>query len=187
MTTATMSQTINGLDTQALKDVITAIKTDPSKGVTRWDATTTWRHAMTSTTEVTGWTLAGQRCPQSFSITIDEPVELLGAGAHANPQQFLLAAMNACMLNTFVATCSMLDVTLDHASIACEGEIDLRGFLGIDTKVPAGYPEIRYTLRVKGNGTREQYEKAHQAMIATSPNYFNMTRSIPLRSNLVCE
>ena len=98
-----------------------------------------------------------------------------------------MAALNACMLNTFVAVCSMLGVKLESASIECDGDIDLRGFLGIDARVPAGYEAIRYRLRVRGDGTRAQYEKAHQAMIATSPNFYNITRPIPLLPELVVE
>ncbi len=142
---------------------------------------------MCSETQVSGWTLGGQRQPQDFVIRIDEPQALLGDDSAPNPQEYLLAAMNSCMLNTFVAACSLMGVTIESLELECTGDIDLRGFLGIDPSVAPGYERIEYTIRVKGDGTQRQYEKAHEAMIATSPNYYNMTRPIALGSRLVVE
>lgn len=185
MTTATSP--INGIDTDAIKSLVREIKQDHGKGVADFRVATQWKHAMNSETRVTSWSLGGRSLKHLFTIDIDEPRELCGQDQHANPQEYLLGAMNACMLNTFVAVCSLQGVELESLNFESEGQLDLRGFLGIDTSVKPGYDEIRYTIRVKGNGTAEQYRKAHEAMIATSPNYFNMANGIPLRADLVIE
>ena len=67
------------------------------------------------------------------------------------------------------------------------GELDLRGFLGIDPDVPAGYETLRYTVRLKGGGTPEQYREIHETVIRTSPNYFNMSRPIRIEAKLEVE
>lgn len=185
MTTATA--TINGIDTDGIKTLVRTIKQDHRKGLAEFHVATHWQHGMQSETEVTGWSLGGARLPHRFSFSIDEPRELCGQDQFANPQEYLLGAMNACMLNTFVAVCSLQGVELESLLFESEGQLDLRGFLGIDTSVKPGYGEIHYTIRVRGNGTPEQYHKAHEAMIATSPNYFNMASAVPLRANLVIE
>lgn len=95
--------------------------------------------------------------------------------------------MNACIMATFVAGCALNGVELESLEIESEGELDLRGFLGIDPSVKPGYDELRYTIRVKGSGTPEQFEKVHQAVVATSPNYFNMASPIRLNSRLEIE
>jgi hypothetical protein len=63
----------------------------------------------------------------------------------------------------------------------------LRGFLGLDATVKPGYDEIHYTVRIKGDGKPEQFEKIHQNVIATSPNRFNLANPIKLTANLVVE
>ncbi|HSO20813.1 MAG TPA: hypothetical protein VLT88_15220, partial [Desulfosarcina sp.] len=68
-----------------------------------------------------------------------------------------------------------------------EGELDLRGFLGLDENVIPGYDELRYKVTLKGNGTPEQYEEVHRAVVATSPNYYNMSNAIKLNTELVFE
>lgn len=188
MATTTAPQTqLNNLDVEALKTAIRDIKADPAKGKTSWRVTTEWRGGTRSDTKVDGFVIGGQQVRQDFTIPIDEPRELLGSDQYPNPQEYLLAAMNACMMATYVATASMMGVRLDHVAIETTGDIDLRGFLGIDTSVAAGYEELRYTIRVKGDGTREQFEKMHRAVIATSPNYYNLNRAIPLKADLVVE
>lgn len=185
MTTTTAL--INGIDTDGIKNLVREVKQDYKRGLADFRVATQWKRGMHSETRVTGWGLGGQNLKHSFTIGIDEPRELCGQDQFANPQEYLLGAMNACMLNTFVAVCSLQGVELESLSFESEGQLDLRGFLGIDTNVKPGYGEIRYTIRVKGNGTPEQFRKAHEAMIATSPNYYNMASGIPLRANLIIE
>ena len=189
MTSVADSQTglINGIDTKAIAQLVTDIREDHAQGIASFRVITSWKRGMQSETHVDGWTLGGRRLAKDFNIHIDEPRELCGRDEFPNPQEYLLAAMNACMLNTFVAACSLMDVTIESLEFASEGTLDLRGFLGMDDAVSPGYDELRYAIRVKGDGTAEQFQKAHDAMKATSPNYFNMAQSIALRSELVVE
>ncbi len=114
----------------------------------------------------------------------DEPVELLGSNEAPNPQELLLAALNACMMVGYVAGASLKGITLDTVEIRTRGELDLRGFLGLDESVSPGYRRINYTVHISGNGTREQFEEIHQAVMATSPNYFNMAQPIQMCGRL---
>ena len=73
---------------------------------------------------------------------------------------------------------------LEDLRIETEGELDLRGFLGLDDQVSPGYRRINYTVHLEGDGTREQYEEIHQPVMATSPNYFNMAQPIQMCGRL---
>jgi hypothetical protein len=75
-------------------------------------------------------------------------------------------------------------IRLDSLEIRTCGELDLRGFLGLDDQVPAGYESIDYEVLIKGDGTPEQFEEIHQAVIRTSPNYFNISRPVPVNATL---
>lgn len=179
---------INGIDTDALKQTMAAVKQDHRQGVVGFRVNTRWGgDGPASESRVTHWECAGQKLDRDFTIAIDEPPELLGKNTAANPQEHLLAAMNACMLATYVAACAMQGVELESLEIESHGELDLRGFLGLDKNVKAGYDEIDYTVRIKGNGTPRQFEAVHNWVKATSPNYFNMANAIRLNSKLVIE
>lgn len=76
---------------------------------------------------------------------------------------------------------------LTKLEIETTGELDLRGFLNIDPRVKAGYDRLRYTVRINGNGTQEQFENIHQSVIRHSPNRFNLTMPVQLEASLVVE
>ena len=98
-----------------------------------------------------------------------------------------MAALNACMTVGYVAQCAVRGITLESLEIETEGEIDLRGFLGIDPNVPPGYESLRYTVRLRGDGTEEQFAEIHEAVMATSPNFYNVANAVALKPTLLVE
>jgi uncharacterized OsmC-like protein len=178
---------LNGIDTEALKKVMGQVSKDPSVGRVKFQVTTTWKGTTKSETVVQGYEIGGQKVKRIHTFVIDEPKELLGEDTYANPQEYLMGAMNACIMNTYVIAAAMKGIKLEAVEIETEGELDLRGFLGIDKNIIAGYKELKYKVRLKGNGTREQYEDVHKTVVATSPNYYNITHAIKLNTELIIE
>jgi uncharacterized OsmC-like protein len=185
MNTTIESTTLNGINTTALRGAIDAIAENPAKGQTHWNVSTHWKGGTRSDTRVTSSSLGGERILKDFTIRVDEPLELCGTNQYANPQEYLLAALNACMIVGYTACCALEGIELEELRIDTEGDIDLRGFLRIDPTVKNGYDQLRYTVHVKGSGTPEQFENIHRTVMATSPNYFNVANAIALKSRLV--
>ena len=181
------STVVNGINVTDLFALIQGVKEDAAAATTNWRVTTTWQGQTHSRSQVEAFGIAGQTVPRRFSIDIDEPSELGGGNAFANPQEHLLAALNACMTVGYVAQCAVRGITIDKLEIETEGEIDLRGFLGIDPAVPPGYENLRYVVRIKGSGSKEQFAEIHQAVMATSPNFYNVSQRIALQPTLVVE
>jgi hypothetical protein len=46
---------------------------------------------------------------------------------------------------------------------------------------------LSYIVHIKGNGTKEQFAEIHKAVMATSPNFHNVSRPVDLRPTLVVE
>ena len=178
---------VNGINVDDLFALIEGVRRDAAKGKTSWRVTTTWQGQTRSRAQVEAFGIAGERVPRRFSIDIDEPCELGGTNRFANPQEHLIAALNACMAVGYAAQCAVRGITLESLEIETNGEIDLRGFLGIDPAVPAGYENLNYTVRIKGSGTKEEFAEIHAAVMATSPNFYNMSRPVTLRPTLVVE
>lgn len=76
-------------------------------------------------------------------------------------------------------------MTLEKLEIRITGNIDLRGFMGLDSEVKPGYDKINYTINVKGDGTVEQFERIHQVVIATSPNRWNLANNIEVQGDQI--
>jgi len=187
MTTKTTPNLVNGLNVDALFALIEGVKQNNGKGKTHWRVSTFWQGQTRSRSQVEGFAIAGEQIPRQFSIDIDEPIELGGSNRFANPQEHLIAAFNACMTVGYVAQCAVRAIKLESLSIETNGEIDLRGFLGIDPMVPRGYENLRYVVRIKGSATKEEFAEIHDAVMATSPNFYNMSRPVALNPLLIVE
>ena len=98
-----------------------------------------------------------------------------------------MAALNACILVGYVVGAAADGITLEQVEIETSGELDLRGFLGMDAAVPSGYAAIRCRVKIKGDGSAEQLRKIHDTVVRTSPNYFNVSRPIRIDAELVVE
>jgi uncharacterized OsmC-like protein len=178
---------VNGINLDDLFALIEGVKRDAAKGKTNWRVTTTWQGQTRSRAQVEGFEIGGEQVSRRFSIDIDEPCELGGSNRFANPQEHLLAALNACMMVGYVAQCAVRGITVKRLEIETDGEIDLRGFLGIDPAVPPGYEKLSYKVRIKGSGTKEEFAEVHKAVMATSPNFYNVSRPVALEPILVVE
>jgi hypothetical protein len=57
--------------------------------------------------------------------------------------------------------------------------------VGLDPKIVAGYRELRTQVVIKGDGTEEQFRRIHERVLATSPNFHNITRAIKVAPTLI--
>jgi organic hydroperoxide reductase OsmC/OhrA len=185
--TAKDSAVVNGINVKDVRAPIDAVQTDPSSGMTHWKVASTWLGRTRSHAQVESFRLGSTEVPRRFSFDFDEPAELGGGNAFANPQEYLLGALNACMIVGYSALCALHGISLEKLEIESEGEIDLRGFLGLDPNVAAGYRSLSYTVRIKGDGTPEQFATIHDLVMATSPNFYNLSRAVALNPKLVVE
>jgi uncharacterized OsmC-like protein len=177
----------NGIDRNALEALIESVRQDPGNGQTRWGVTTRWQGGTVTETEVSGFEIGGQRVAKDFRIRIDEPVELGGSNTEPNPQEVLLAATNACMTVGYAAVATLMGIELESLEIETGGDIDLRGFLGLEAGVKPGYDALHYTVRIKSSASPEQLRELHETVARTSPNRFNIGNAIALTSDLVIE
>ena len=184
MIATVMNRHVNDLDLAALSKVVDAIGEDPSQALTEFRVTTRWTGQTRSETTVEGFTLGGERIARRHKIVADEPCQLLGTDSAPNPQELLMAAFNACITVGYVAGAALKGIELDSLEIETHGELDLRGFLGLDDSVPPGYQRIGYEVRIKGDGSARDFEEIHQTVMKTSPNYFNMSRPIAMEGVL---
>jgi uncharacterized OsmC-like protein len=110
-----------------------------------------------------------------------------GAGTGACSGDLLLGALAACAQLTcqMVATAMGLDARVE---VAVEGDIDLRGTLGIDRDVNAGFSEIRTRFDVDAP---QASEEELQSLISKTERYCTVLQSLrapsPVRTELVTE
>lgn len=178
---------INGINVKDVEALAGAVASNPGKGATRWKVASKWQGGTHNRSTVKGFEIGEQFVAREFNLDVDEPLQLGGTNRFANPQEYLLAALNSCMMVGYVALCSLKGVKLDSLEIDVEGDIDLRGFLGLSEEIAPGYESLSYEVRIKGDAPPEVLEEIHQAVMKTSPNFHNISRAVTLNPTLIIE
>lgn len=142
---------VNGVDVDALMSTVNAIATDGGLGACRFRATNNWLHGSHNRTTVVDFYGARQVIAhrQTFTMDADEPAILAGNDHGANPVEHLLHALASCVTTSMVAHAAVRGIRIEELESTLEGDLDLRGFLGLNAGVPKGYTATRVGFRVK--------------------------------------
>src|ERR1700721_3452730 len=68
----------------------------------------------------------------AHTFKVDEPPALGGVDLAANPVQYALASLGSCQAITYRIWATHLGIELDALSVRVTGDLDLRGFFGVD-------------------------------------------------------
>ncbi|MGD0304705.1 MAG: OsmC family protein [Candidatus Acidiferrales bacterium] len=80
-----------------------------------------------------------------------------GAGTGACSGDMLLGAMSACAQITCQMVATSMGIPVDRIEVTAEGDLDLRGTLGISKDVPVGFERLRLRFDITApNATPEQ-------------------------------
>jgi len=152
-TPATGRRVVNGVNLETLMATVKAIKADPELGACHFRASNKWLDANHNRTTVTGFYGAKQEIAhkKTFEMDADEPAILAGGDEGANPVEHLLHALASCVTTSMVAHAAVRGIHVEEVESELEGDIDLRGFLGLSDDVPRGYTDIRVRFKVKAN------------------------------------
>ncbi len=82
-----------------------------------------------------------------------------GSGLQACSGDMLLEALVACAGVTMRAVATTLEIPIRSGTVRAEGDLDVRGTLGVERDVPVGFTRIRLTFELDTDGTPEQIEK----------------------------
>jgi uncharacterized OsmC-like protein len=100
----------------------------------------------------------------AHTFKVDEPAVLGGADAAANPVQYALASLGSCQAITYRIWAAQLGIELDSVSVRVEGDLDLRGFFGLDDTVRPGFTAVRVEVTVTGPESAERYAELATAV-----------------------
>ena len=171
--------TTNGVDTAALMGTIEAVEAEPALAAFQFRTSNRWIGGDRNRSLVEGFTGAGAEHAHPmgpFQIENAEPPVLLGDGTAPNPVEYVLHALAGCLTTTMVYHAAAQGIRVDEVSSSLEGDLDLRGFLGLDPKVRRGFSSIRARMRVKADASAEQIV----ALTKYSPVFDIVSNSLPV-------
>lgn len=178
----------NGVDVGQLGQAVEAITGEPDIGRFRFQAETEWTEGLQCVTAIDEFDQAGERIQtREFRIEGDEPEQILGKRTAPNAVELLLAALGSCLSVGYAANAAAMGIELDDLRFELEGDVDLRGFLGISENVRAGYDTVTCTAHVKTDASEEALAELRKRVETTSPVMDNIANEVPLETDLVVE
>ena len=181
------NRNINGVDVDQLFSTIDAIKETPGLAKFEFRANNRWINGGHNRTSVKDFYGAGQEDAsrkQTFVFDNDEPVVLLGEDNGANPVEFVLHALAGCLTTSLVYHAAAQGIKIDAVESTFEGDLDLRGFLGMNEDVRNGYEDIRVTFKIKADAPDEKLKELCELAQKRSPVFDIVTNRVPVKVQL---
>jgi uncharacterized OsmC-like protein len=119
------------------------------------------------------------------AVLIDEPPALGGGDAAPNPVETALAGLLSCQVVTYRFWAAKLGIPLDDVQVEAEGDLDVRGFFGLQDGVRPGFGDVRLKVRLIGPASLEQYRELQVAVDEHCPVLDLFSNPTSVRTELV--
>lgn len=173
---------VNGVNVTALFQTIEAVQANPLIAKFRFNAKNNWLggpHTRSSVNQFHG-AMQDMERSRSFLLHADEPAILLGHDHGPNPGEYLLHALAACVTSTLVYHAAARGIVIEEVKSKIEGDVDVRGFLGLDKSVRNGFGNIRMTFEIRADLTDQELQDLVALGPTFSPVYDSLTKGVPI-------
>ncbi len=177
---------VNGVNVTELFGTIDAIKDQPEIAKFNFRAKNRWVNGANNRTTVSDFYGACETHAHEkpFVFEKDEPPVLLGQDMGANPVEYALAALAGCVTTSLVYHAAAKGIEIEEIESTYEGDLDLRGFLGMSEEVRNGYEGINISFKIKSDAPREQLEELVKIAQERSPVFDIVTNPVPVKVKL---
>src|SRR5690349_16408926 len=154
-----VTNTLNGVDLERLSATIAAVTADWALARFQFRADNHWIEGGLNRSTIQGFYGAGREDAtrtEPFTVDTDEPPVLLGENRAPNAGEYVLHALAACLSGTIVYHAAARGIALESLQTTIHGDLDVRGFLGLDSTVRPGYDQIRVTITATGDFDDDQ-------------------------------
>src|SRR5215510_792720 len=174
---------INGVDRNKLFGTVDVIKGTPELAKFRFKIGNEWQDGAHNRSTVQTFFGAGTDFEHGvkFELDADEPTILLGTDQGPNPGEYLLHALAACVTSGMVYHAAARGITIEEVKSSIDGDVDLRGFLGIDKNVRNGFQGIRLNFKIKADVPDEQLQELCAMGQQYSPVFDSITKGVPVK------
>ncbi|WP_135824088.1 OsmC family protein [Halorussus ruber] len=172
--------TRNGIEMEKLEKLTEAAEADPENAVFSFSAETEWAGEPTCETTVSD-IVKGGKVAESPEFTMEGA--LMGHREAPTATEQLLGALGTCLTVSYAAHGAKLGIDIDRLRFEFEGEVDMRGLLGI-ADVRPGYDEIECTAHIETDATDEELEELKTVARENSPLVDNLTNDVSLSFDL---
>jgi uncharacterized OsmC-like protein len=164
---------LNGINVTQLTETIEAIRKNPEIAKFKFRATNHWVEGTQNRAMVKDFfgALKEDSSRKPIVFEIDEPPVLLGNNVGPNPVEYVLVGLSGCLTTSLIAHAAARGIEIKGLSTRLEGDLDLRGFLGISEDVKVGYERIRVYFTLDADVPDEKKRELIRMAAKYSPVY----------------
>lgn len=180
--TQSTKHNVNGINVDQIMETVQQLKDDPSLGAFKFRAENRWLGGTHNQSTIQSFYGAGQEDQtrtEPYVMDCGEPTILAGEEEGANPAEHLLNALAGCMTTTIAAHAATRGIEVRSIESSLEGDLDVRGFLGVDPNVEKGYQTIRVNFKIDSDAS----EQLLSELAKISPVYNTIARPTRIELN----
>ncbi len=177
---------INGVNVSRLFSTIDAIKDDATIAKFKFRARNKWINGGHNRTTITDFYGVKQELSHEkpFELDEDEHTLLLGGDIGPNPVEYLLTGLVGCLTSSLVYHAAARGIEIKGVESRLEGDLDLRGFLGLSKDVKVGYENIRVYFKIDADISEEEKEELIEMARKYSPVFNTVANPTPVSVKL---
>ncbi len=183
MTDSSTSQveapTVNGVEVEQLMNVITSIEQDIDNAKFQFRLNNRWIDGGHNRSLIQGFYAGGgedDTRTEAFVVDGDEPAIAAGRNSAPNPMEFLLHSLAGCLTSTMVNHAAVQGIEIAAVESFLEGDMDVRGMLGMSDEVRKGFQHVRVRMKVESPADAETLKN----LALFSPVYDVVSKSLPV-------
>ncbi len=175
---ATVHMSTNGIDLSVVQETVKAMQQDPDFARCQFRVHNQWIDGDHSRTTIESFYAGKQENSHQtpFQLDADEPPMLAGRDEAPNPVEHLLNSLATCVTTSMVAHAAVRGIEIEELECDIEGDIDLRGFFGLENDVPKGFQNIRVTFQAKSDADSETLK----SLAEFSPTYNTLLSGVDI-------
>lgn len=174
---------LNGVDVPNLFATINVVKENPPLAKFQFRSRHRWLKGTHSRGTIETFSGAGgeHTHKRTFTVDADHPAVLVGEDQAPLPVEYVLYGLGACIIGGIANIAAARGVTLSEVEASIEGDMDLRGILGLSPDVRNGYEGIRATFTIKGDAPEEKLREVVEQARARSAVFDIITNQVPVQ------
>ncbi|WP_092066857.1 OsmC family protein [Poseidonocella pacifica] len=156
----------NGVNTEALIGARGAFAEMPAAAAFTFRSQCDWIEGTYTSNVINGYFGLGQEYTrkQSFAVEADHPEVFAAHDRAATPTEIVLAALASCLTGGVAAIAQHRGIQLRSVRATVEGDVDVRGILGMDAEIRNGFSAIRVSFEIDADASPDDI----RALVAQS-------------------
>jgi uncharacterized OsmC-like protein len=176
-------QTVNGVTVSTVMGIIGAIEDNSDNAHFQFRLTNHWVDGGLNRSRIQEYFALGQEDDtrtEPFIVDADEPAVNSGGDSTPNPMEYVLHSLASCLTSTLVYHAAVQGIEIESVESSLEGDLDVRGMLGLSEQSRKAYNAVRVRMQVKSPADAETLKE----LAMFSPVYDMISNSLPVEFDL---